>query len=195
MHEDAVDLAAIAALYAGLEQRRGRDADARRHRARRASGSCAKPTSATPASRWRCASPAPGGRDRRRLPRGADRRFPRRAPADLRLQLCRPAEGRAGQFLRLRLRPDRAAGPAQARRRDGATPARKSMRPVYFDGAFRDTPVYDRADAAAGLSARRPGGGRGVRLDHRGVPRPDARRRSARHPDRPPGRGRDGGQR
>jgi N-methylhydantoinase A len=29
--------------------------------------------------------------------------------------------------------------------RGGATPARKSMRPVYFDGAFRDTPVYDRA--------------------------------------------------
>ena len=29
--------------------------------------------------------------------------------------------------------------------RGGATPARKGMRPVYFDGAFRDTPVYDRA--------------------------------------------------
>jgi N-methylhydantoinase A len=29
--------------------------------------------------------------------------------------------------------------------RGGATPARKSVRPVYFDGAFRDTPVYDRA--------------------------------------------------
>jgi N-methylhydantoinase A len=28
--------------------------------------------------------------------------------------------------------------------RDGATPVRKSVRPVYFDGAFRDTPVYDR---------------------------------------------------
>jgi N-methylhydantoinase A len=28
--------------------------------------------------------------------------------------------------------------------RGGATPARKSVRPVYFDGAFRDTPVYDR---------------------------------------------------
>ena len=30
-------------------------------------------------------------------------------------------------------------------KRDGATPARKAVRPVYFDGAFRDTPVYDRA--------------------------------------------------
>jgi N-methylhydantoinase A len=29
--------------------------------------------------------------------------------------------------------------------RGGAKPARKSVRPVYFDGAFRDTPVYDRA--------------------------------------------------
>jgi N-methylhydantoinase A len=35
--------------------------------------------------------------------------------------------------------------------RGGATPARKSMRPVYFDGAFRDTPVYDRAALAPGL--------------------------------------------
>ena len=30
-------------------------------------------------------------------------------------------------------------------KRDGVTAARKSVRPVYFDGAFRDTPVYDRA--------------------------------------------------
>jgi N-methylhydantoinase A len=29
--------------------------------------------------------------------------------------------------------------------RGGATPSRKSVRPVYFEGAFRDTPVYDRA--------------------------------------------------
>lgn len=29
--------------------------------------------------------------------------------------------------------------------RPGVTPARKAMRPVYFGGAFRDTPVYDRA--------------------------------------------------
>jgi N-methylhydantoinase A len=33
---------------------------------------------------------------------------------------------------------------------DGATPARKSVRPVYFDGAFRDTPVYDRATLRPG---------------------------------------------
>jgi N-methylhydantoinase A len=29
--------------------------------------------------------------------------------------------------------------------RSGATPARKATRPVFFDGAFRDTPIYDRA--------------------------------------------------
>ncbi|MEA2926185.1 MAG: N-methylhydantoinase [Alphaproteobacteria bacterium] len=36
-------------------------------------------------------------------------------------------------------------------KRDGATPARKSVRPVYFDGAFRDTPVYDRATLLPGF--------------------------------------------
>jgi N-methylhydantoinase A len=34
--------------------------------------------------------------------------------------------------------------------RPGVTPARKSVRPVYFEGAFRDTPVYDRATLPAG---------------------------------------------
>ncbi|HKN08451.1 MAG TPA: hydantoinase/oxoprolinase family protein [Pseudomonadota bacterium] len=33
----------------------------------------------------------------------------------------------------------------QLERRAGAGPARKSMRRVYFDGAWRDTPIYDRA--------------------------------------------------
>jgi N-methylhydantoinase A len=36
-------------------------------------------------------------------------------------------------------------------KRDGATPARKSVRPVYFDGSFRDTPVYDRAALLPGF--------------------------------------------
>ena len=35
--------------------------------------------------------------------------------------------------------------------RGGATPARKSVRPVYFDGALRDTPVYDRAALPPGF--------------------------------------------
>jgi N-methylhydantoinase A len=36
-------------------------------------------------------------------------------------------------------------------KRDGATPTRKSVRPVYFDGAYRDTPVYDRASLLPGF--------------------------------------------
>jgi N-methylhydantoinase A len=35
--------------------------------------------------------------------------------------------------------------------RSGATPAWKSIRPVYFDGAFRETPVYDRAALPPGF--------------------------------------------
>jgi N-methylhydantoinase A len=34
--------------------------------------------------------------------------------------------------------------------RPGTTPARKAVRPVYFNGAWRDTPVYDRAMLSAG---------------------------------------------
>jgi N-methylhydantoinase A len=37
----------------------------------------------------------------------------------------------------------------------GATPARRSVRPVFFDGAFRDTPIYDRASLSPGF--RLPG--------------------------------------
>jgi N-methylhydantoinase A len=40
--------------------------------------------------------------------------------------------------------------------RSGATPARKSMRPVYFDSAFRDTPVYDRAVLPPGFRLEGP---------------------------------------
>jgi N-methylhydantoinase A len=36
-------------------------------------------------------------------------------------------------------------------KRDGATPARKAVRPVFFDGAFHDTPVYDRASLLPGF--------------------------------------------
>jgi N-methylhydantoinase A len=40
--------------------------------------------------------------------------------------------------------------------RGGTTPARKSVRPVYFDGAFRDTPVYDRAALPPGFRLEGP---------------------------------------
>jgi N-methylhydantoinase A len=43
----------------------------------------------------------------------------------------------------------------QLERQAGAGPARKSMRPVYFDGAWRDTPIYDRA--SLGPHHRLPG--------------------------------------
>jgi N-methylhydantoinase A len=41
-------------------------------------------------------------------------------------------------------------------KRDGATPARKAVRPVYFDGAFRNTPVYDRAALLPALRIEGP---------------------------------------
>jgi N-methylhydantoinase A len=41
-------------------------------------------------------------------------------------------------------------------KRDGAAPARKSVRPVYFDGAFRETPVYDRASLLPGFRLNGP---------------------------------------
>jgi N-methylhydantoinase A len=37
-----------------------------------------------------------------------------------------------------------------------AVPARRSVRPVYFDGAFCDTPVYDRAGLRAHARLRGP---------------------------------------
>jgi N-methylhydantoinase A len=40
--------------------------------------------------------------------------------------------------------------------RGRATPARKSVRLVYFDGAFRDTPVYDRAVLPPGFRLEGP---------------------------------------
>jgi N-methylhydantoinase A len=39
---------------------------------------------------------------------------------------------------------------------DGATPVRKSVRAVYFEGAFRDTAVYNRASLLPGLSLDGP---------------------------------------
>ena len=38
----------------------------------------------------------------------------------------------------------------------GESPTRRSVRPVYFDGAFRDTPVYDRAALPGGLQLDGP---------------------------------------
>jgi N-methylhydantoinase A len=40
--------------------------------------------------------------------------------------------------------------------RPGVIPARKAMRPVYFGGAFRETPVYDRASLPPGFALDGP---------------------------------------
>jgi N-methylhydantoinase A len=40
--------------------------------------------------------------------------------------------------------------------RDAAVPARKSTRPAYFDGAFRDVPIYDRAALPPGFRLEGP---------------------------------------
>jgi N-methylhydantoinase A len=41
-------------------------------------------------------------------------------------------------------------------RHGSAIPARKSMRPVYFDGASRDTPIYDRASLTPHMRLQGP---------------------------------------
>ncbi len=123
MHQDAVDLPAVAAIYAGLEQdavetltrdgiersriRLVREADVR-----------------YAGQSMEVRVPAPGGAVDANFLQRPDRCVPRRAQAHVRLQLCRPAEGRTGELLRLRLRPDRAAGHSEA-----AGPLRRDARP------------------------------------------------------------------
>ena len=156
MHEDSVDLATVADIYARLERDAVETLSATASNAR-ASGSCARPTSATPGSRWRCASPrraAPSTPNSSR----PDRRLPRRAQAHVRLQLCRPAEGRAGQFLRLRLRPDRAAGIAearQARRRDAGAQSGAARSISTARSATRRSTIARRCCPVCGSKGRR----------------------------------------
>ena len=118
MHEDAIDLAAVADIYAGLESRRRRDPGARRHRAfthpARARGRRALCRAVHGSARAGAL-----GRGRPRVHRRSGRCVPRRASQDLRLQLRRPAEGGAGQFLRVRFRHDRPPEHSQARHRPG----------------------------------------------------------------------------
>ena len=182
MHEESIDLAAVAAIYASLEK----DGIATLEKDGIA------PSKDRADARSRCAlcrtvdgSAGAGacGQDRRAIRRRPDRCVPRRASENLRLQLCRPAESRAGEFLRVRLRHDRPSEHS----RTGQSPARRrsqASRPVYFDGQFRDTPVFARASLPAGFTLAGPGDRRGIRLDHGGVSRPGTDRRSARHPDR-----------
>ena len=182
MHEDAIDLAAVADIYAGLEAdaaatlerdgiepsriRRVREADVR-----------------YAGQSMEVRVPAPSGAVGPAFINGLDRCVPRRPSQDLRLQLRRSAEGGAGQF--------RVSGfgmidrPSIPKLDIGPAAAPKSGQPA---GVFRR-----RLPGDAGLPARlarrwlpprRTGRGRGVRLHHRGVSRPAARGRRAWHFDR-----------
>ena len=118
MHEDAIDTRGCRGHLCRSRSRRRRDPGARRHRA------FAHPARAR--SRRALCRPVHGGArpralglGRRRVHRGSRRCVPRRPSQDLRLQLCRPAEGRARQFLRVRFRDDRSPEHSQARHRCG----------------------------------------------------------------------------
>ena len=156
MHQDSVDLAAVAAIYAELEHEAVETLDARRHRA--------LAHAARARGRRALRRPVDGGaragagrRGRCRIPCRPDRRLQRRAQAHLRLQLRRPAEDRDRQFLRLRLRPDRAAGAcrslpsATARRRR----ARRSGRSISTArSATRRSTTARRCCPASGSTVR-----------------------------------------
>src|SRR6516162_439210 len=147
MHEDAIDLATVASLYAGLEK----DAVDSLER---------------------------DGIDlaRIRVTREADIRY---AGQSMEVRVAAPARAVDSEFLVAHLRTfgynyageqkielvnfcvsgfgliERPDIPKLAAR-GASTPARKSIRPVYFDGAFRDTPVYERAALPAGFRLEGP---------------------------------------
>ena len=187
MHEDAIDLATIASLYAGLEkdavetlERDGID-PARIRIVREADIRYAGQSMEV-----RVAAPA-GAVDATFLA-GLIDAFHAAHLRTFRLQLFRPAEGRAGQFLRLRLRADRAAGHAQARARAAVRRRRANPCVRSISTAHSATRRSTTARCCRRFSARRAGSRRGVRLHHRGLSRSDARSRSAWNPDCPVGR-------
>ncbi len=144
MHEDAIDLATIAAIYAGLEkdaadtlERDGID-PARIHIAREADVRYAGQS-------MEVRVPAPAGPVDASFFLGLIdafhaahlRTFGYNYSSQQKVELVNFCVSGFG----LIERPDMPKLAA----RGGATPARKSVRPVYFDGAFGDTPIYDRA--------------------------------------------------
>ena len=111
---------------------RDRDAPCRRHRA----GAHAHDARSGPTLRRAIhggAGASSGGRDRCGVSGESHRRLSCHAPAYFRLRLCRRAKGRARQFLRLRLRADRAAEPAEARESDSL----KGCAEIAAPGIFR----------------------------------------------------------
>ena len=149
MTEDAVDLAALAQLYAALERdaietlRRDGIEPARVRLMREADMRYAGQSMEV-----RVAAPD-GTVDGRFLARLADafhqahrRNFGYDYRGQQKIELVNLCVSGFGMIDRPRM-PRIAARP-------GTTPARKAVRPVYFDGAWRDTPVYDRATLSAG---------------------------------------------
>ncbi len=155
MHEDAIDLPAVASLYAGLEKdavdslvRDGIDL-ARIRVAREADMRYAGQSMEV-----RVAAPA-GAVDAAFLAVLIDafhaahlRTFGYNYAAEQKIELVNFCVSGFG----LIERPDI----PQLAARGASTPARKSVRPVYFDGAFRATAVYDRAVLPAGFRVEGP---------------------------------------
>jgi len=155
MHEDAIDLPAVASLYAGLEKdaldslvRDGID-PARIRVAREADIRYAGQSMEV-----RVAAPA-GPVDAAFLAALIDafhaahlRTFGYNYAGEQKIELVNFCVSGFGLIERPEI-PKLAA-------RDASTPARKCVRPVYFDGAFRDTPVYDRGVLSAGFRLEGP---------------------------------------
>jgi len=155
MHEDAIDLATIASLYADLEkdavdslERDGIDL-ARIRVAREADVRYAGQSMEV-----RVAAPA-GAIDAAFLAALIDafhaahlRTFGYNYAGEQKIELVNFCVSGFGLIERPDI-PKLAA-------RGASTPARKSVRPVYFDVAFRDTPVYDRAVLPAGFRLEGP---------------------------------------
>jgi N-methylhydantoinase A len=150
MHQDAVDLAAVASLYAGLE-REAREALARngiapdRMRLTRE----ADVRYAGQSMEVRVAAPA-GAIDAAFLAALADafhaahlRTFGYNYTGRQKVELVNFCVSGFGLIERPKV--------PRLEERHGAMPARKTVRPVYFDDAFRDTPVYDRAALPPGF--------------------------------------------
>ena len=101
------------------------------------------------------------------IPAGDDLRERFHAEHDRTYGFSAPAE--PVEFVSLRLTSvGRIAKPPLRRLDPGEAPEPKERRPVYFAeaGGYVDCPIYDRYALAGGRDARRPGRGRGVRLDH-----------------------------
>jgi N-methylhydantoinase A len=78
---------------------------------------------------------------------------------------------------------DRPAIPSSPRQ-PAETKPHSTARRVYFGGGFRETPIYERATLPAAYASRRPRRGRGIRLDHGRVSGPALDVDDARHFDR-----------